>query len=1115
MDRLGLGIISKTEQKTMATGSTTNPHSTTVEVRENDYDRFILQQIERTQRHVKVTELATLVLALSVGVLGFFLLVTFIDHWMFGLGFWGRLSSLLVLIIGTIAFVATQVVPYVIRSINPVYAAQAIEKSTPNAKNGLINFMLLRNRPGEVRAAVFDAVQKRAAVDLSDVEVGLAVDRTLMIRLGYALAALVAIAGAYKILSPKDPIATVSRVISPWEQIARPSRVQIERVDPGDVTVYRGRTVDISASVLGLSNNDPVTIVYSTEDGQVAGATVAMQPDGGSAYVATLGGSSGMQQHTIYRVQGGDAESIEYRITVREAPSIEVTRIDYDFAKYTEIAAESTNVGDIRAVEGTRITIHADANQPISSAYLELLPGDSAANGETNAAQPYRTLQMKHSGQSATATLMLQLQADRTTPEFAAYRVRFSNEAGEKNDQPAQHHMEVSPDLVPLVDILSPDERDLEVAANRFVDFEVRGVDPDFKLSSLVVEAASSGSTITKTNLIEQNESGQVIRKYRFQPNQLGLKAGTSVLLWAVAADNRHSPQNGQIDPNTARTDNYRIRIVAPEPIDPDLENDDQQQGDSNSNQANDGSEGDESGEGSGGLNSNNNSDGATGESNDQQGTGSASDNNDESNNESDPSDSSSDSSSEGGTSDSPSESDSDPGSEGTTDGSNSNPSDKGGTSSDNNTGNESNSNDGAEPSENGTEEKPVASDGTNDPDAFERILDHMRENGEESDTGSSTDDQKSDTDDSKKSGTEESPKNGSDTSEPNAEKGDSTSGNNAAEKPSDDPKATEDGGEKAGSNGEDSKSDDPERGTGNKSESGDPRSESGNPKDDGDPSNDPQGGSNLDDSSTGKPSDDQRDPSDDTNGDSNDDSASGTEGEPGDDQTKSPAPNKTQQNPADQPGNEGSDNDEPGDSSSTGKPEGSTDDSTDTDANDSNESNSRNADDKSAPSTPEGNPNSTDSQNDSADSAFSGNKAGPDDSGNKGQEIDGPDDPNLEYARKATDMALEYLKDKKDNRELLEKLGWTEEEANAFLKRWQNLQKESAKPDRGNRAKREWNDSLKSLGLKPKNARTRSGADQRRDSGNISSDGGSRSKPPAAYADQFRAYLKESDNAE
>ena len=114
------------------------------------------------------------------------------------------------------------------------------------------------------------------------------------------------------------------------------------------------------------------------------------------------------------------------------------------------------------------------------------------------------------------------------------------------------------------------------------------------------------------------------------------------------------------------------------------------------------------------------------------------------------------------------------------------------------------------------------------------------------------------------------------------------------------------------------------------------------------------------------------------------------------------------------------------------------------------------------------------------------------------------------EAVRRATDLALEHLRDAlKKPREgdpLLEKLGWTREEAEAFLRRWDELKKgaqEDPRPD-GDGA-RKLDDALGKLGLRPKATRDRAtqrGGDQQR--GVVE---GRRSEPPLEYLDQFRAF--------
>ena len=52
----------------------------------------------------------------------------------------------------------------------------------------------------------------------------------------------------------------------------------------------------------------------------------------------------------------------------------------------------------------------------------------------------------------------------------------------------------------------------------------------------------------------------------------------------------------------------------------------------------------------------------------------------------------------------------------------------------------------------------------------------------------------------------------------------------------------------------------------------------------------------------------------------------------------------------------------------------------------------------------------------------------------------------NLEYANLHTDMVLEYLKDQQENpdRELMDELGWTQDDLKAFLDRWQSLKEKA-----------------------------------------------------------------------
>jgi hypothetical protein len=98
---------------------------------------------------------------------------------------------------GTAYFLAIQVVPLLVRTINPTYAARTIEEATPALKNSLINFLLLRQDRSGIREIIYQAVERQAASDIADVPVEATVDRTHLLRAGYVLCGVMAVFAAY------------------------------------------------------------------------------------------------------------------------------------------------------------------------------------------------------------------------------------------------------------------------------------------------------------------------------------------------------------------------------------------------------------------------------------------------------------------------------------------------------------------------------------------------------------------------------------------------------------------------------------------------------------------------------------------------------------------------------------------------------------------------------------------------------------------------------------------------------------------------------------------------------------------------------------------------------
>ena len=121
-----------------------------------------------------------------------------------------------------------------------------------------------------------------------------------------------------------------------------------------------------------------------------------------------------------------------------------------------------------------------------------------------------------------------------------------------------------------------------------------------------------------------------------------------------------------------------------------------------------------------------------------------------------------------------------------------------------------------------------------------------------------------------------------------------------------------------------------------------------------------------------------------------------------------------------------------------------------------------------------------------------------------------GGDEANLEYARKAADLALQRLKDelKKEepDQELLDKLKWTREDMEQFVDKWEKMKREAKEPGKKGEESRDiLDEALRSLGLRPKGAAFEDkGAADEKSKGMRSS---RRTSIPSEYKDQYRGY--------
>jgi hypothetical protein len=560
-------------------------------------ERYLARRLAAATADFKGVALTTFVLAAGVAAMLWLACGVVTEHWMVpgGLPRWARWAWLAVGLAALVAATIRWIVPLLRYRVNLVYAARAIERDNPDLHNDLVNAVLVKARPDAAPPRVARSIERRAAKRLAEVPAEGVIDRTAAVRLAYALAALVTLACVYELAAPKSLMMTAARLAAPWSSLAAPARVRIDPprlawrmpgeepppgggadearsvyVSGGTATLVRGRQLVVAAAIRGLRRGERALLLVTPlrEDGGVdAGAApwqAEMTPNAtAGGHVATLPDQArGLDRSLELVIAAGDARSERLRVAVVDEPALLVRRVTYEYPAYTRLPAETVAwQGDLRAVEGTKVTLEAESNQPLEAAWIDLdCEGKRDVRLRVGASDLAR----------ATGGLVLRLNRDRSGPEHASYRLLFQPRgatAAHREQviaEKMEHRIEVQADLAPEVAIESPTEATLQVPPGAVVPIGVRAVDPDFGLARVGIEARlQGGATAPETVIFRGDHQGPWRGVGRLDLGKLAAGPGSVVEYRAVAADNR--PET----PNAARTEWKTLHIDASAPPPP------------------------------------------------------------------------------------------------------------------------------------------------------------------------------------------------------------------------------------------------------------------------------------------------------------------------------------------------------------------------------------------------------------------------------------------------------------------------------------------------------------------------------------------------------------------
>ncbi|MEO6810127.1 MAG: hypothetical protein ABI353_13520, partial [Isosphaeraceae bacterium] len=343
----------------------TQPHGKVL-----NYEQFVDHQLRLTRARIKTTDVLTSTMVLVVAALGVLFLEIVLDH-AFGLPAWIRRLVLFTGLGAMLVFAVRRILLPLVRNVNGLYAAKAIEETDPTFKNSLINYLELRRHRTEISRSFMAAVENKAVNDLRSVEIDTVVNQRRLVQTVYALAAVVVIICFYALLTPKSIIDSARRAL--LADVVRPTNTRLINIKPGNdpelARVVAGTHVPFSVEIHGTRPSR--VVLHHSVDGGTFYAVKDLTP-GKKEYDPWQTTLSNVQQSTDYYLTGGDAESRRYHLNVLPAPMVSSVTHDLDFPTYTGFPdRQGDEGGNIDAIEGTRVTIRARTNQPARSAKLD------------------------------------------------------------------------------------------------------------------------------------------------------------------------------------------------------------------------------------------------------------------------------------------------------------------------------------------------------------------------------------------------------------------------------------------------------------------------------------------------------------------------------------------------------------------------------------------------------------------------------------------------------------------------------------------------------------------------------------------------------------------------
>ena len=251
------------------------------------------------------------------------------------------------------------------------------EEQAPELKQALVSAVHELAVPEEDRPspALSARVVADALAELERVESSRGIERPRIRRAAGWFAAVAAATAAVVLAGPQILRDTARLLFIPWSEAAAAPAFFVE-VQPGNAAVPRGGAIQVRAALRGFEAEAAELVLRA--DSATEWTRIPMLRDSAAAeFTARL---FDLTSATQYFVEANGVKSAAFHLSISDLPAVQRLSAELRFPAYTGLPTEKLDpAGDVAALVGTTVTVHAMLTRQARSAAVRLDGGTTVA----------------------------------------------------------------------------------------------------------------------------------------------------------------------------------------------------------------------------------------------------------------------------------------------------------------------------------------------------------------------------------------------------------------------------------------------------------------------------------------------------------------------------------------------------------------------------------------------------------------------------------------------------------------------------------------------------------------------------------------------------------------